>query len=369
MAAVTKVLLLTHTLGLSGAPKIALDAVEQMGDAVEVRTLAIEGGPLEARCRALGALDFLHDPKYNRFPRRFRQPLGRRTLEASLREWKPDVIYANSIGSLDMSRTLRLPAAPALLHVHELGVAFDYYSETITPLVREWPQHYIAVSGPVRDLLTSRFAIDPAKISLVHEFVRDEDFQRPPPAPVRTDTRFVVGGAGTPNWRKGKSLWLETASELRALAGDDTFRFVWVGVRDDPDSIDFRNEVRHRKLEGVVELVPATQEPFPHFAGFDVFAMTSWEDPCPVVVLEAMMLKKPVLCFAGSGGAPEEVGDTGMVVENFSPAAMAQAIARLMAAPEQCRQLGEEARTRIGQQFTASEQAPKILRVLRQLAG
>ena len=53
----------------------------------------------------------------------------------------------------------------------------------------------------------------------------------------------------------------------------------------------------------MVEFIPPTPKPMEHFAGFDIFAMTSWEDPCPLVVLENMGLAKPVVCFAGGAGS------------------------------------------------------------------
>ena len=85
-----------------------------------------------------------------------------------------------------------------------------------------------------------------------------------------------------------------------------------------------------------------------YFARFDIFAMTSWEDPCPRVVLENMGLGKPVVCFAGGGGAPEVVGDTGVIVPEFDSRAMAQAIADLAADPQEwarsAHRLGSECR-------------------------
>ena len=358
-----------HTLNLSGAPKIALDAMEHLGGQVSVRTLSLAGGPLEAQCRQLGPLNLLNDPKRDRLLPQVSRPLTKRVATARLHRWKPDVIYVNSIASLEIARWMRLPDAPVLLHVHELETAFDYFASDCARFVKGWPQHYIAVSEPVRDLLVSRYAVNTRRISLIHEFVRDEDFETSAPVAQTGDGRFVVGGAGTPNWRKGTSLWLQMAAELRNLVGEDKVRFVWVGVRDDADSIDFRNEARRRKIDGLVEFVAVTPEPFRHFAAFDVFAMTSWEDPCPVVVLENMMLRKPVLCFAGSGGAPEEVGDTGVVVDDFSPAAMARSIAHLMESEERRKDLGERARKRVGQSFVASKQAPKILSVIQSLVG
>ena len=365
----TKILLLLHTLSLSGAPKIALDAIEQMPGQVEVRTLSLEGGPLAERCRELGQLDLLHNPKHNLIQRRWQRTFGRRLLETDLRRWKPDVIYANSIVSLEIVRTMRLPSVPSLLHVHELETAFDYFSELCNAFLKTWPQHYIAVSNPVRELLISRYQIEPRRISIVHEFVRNQDFDAQIEASVEKDSRFTVGGAGTPNWRKGISLWLQTADELRKLVGADKFRFVWVGMKNDFDSMDFRNETRLRGLENTIEFIPATEEPFRYFAKFDVFAMTSWEDPCPVVVLENMMLQKPVLCFAGSGGAPEEVGNSGIVIDCFCPATMARAIASLMIDLDQVKQRGAQARSRVEQRFTASHQVPKILEIIQNLSG
>jgi glycosyltransferase involved in cell wall biosynthesis len=83
----------------------------------------------------------------------------------------------------------------------------------------------------------------------------------------------------------------------------------------------------------------------------DIFLMSSWEDPSPVVVLEAMALGRPVVCFQGSGGPPEELADTGVVVEDFSPVAMADAIESLAGAPDRRASLGAAARERVRQHF------------------
>ena len=122
-------------------------------------------------------------------------------------------------------------------------------------------------------------------------------------------------------------------------------------------------------LDDMVEFIPPTPKPMEHFAGFDIFAMTSWEDPCPLVVLENMGLAKPVVCFAGGGGAPEVVGDTGVIIPDFDPQAMARAIADLAADPQQRARLGALARQRVLANFTDRVQVPKIRREIRLLVG
>jgi hypothetical protein len=47
---------------------------------------------------------------------------------------------------------------------------------------------------------------------------------------------------------------------------------------------------------------PRIVGPFGQLARFDIFAMTSWERPCPLVALENMGLGTPVVCFAAGAG-------------------------------------------------------------------
>ena len=85
---------------------------------------------------------------------------------------------------------------------------------------------------------------------------------------------------------------------------------------------------RKLDLADQLELVAQTPQPFAHYARFDALAFTSWEDSFGLVVLENMALGNLVACFAGGGGAPEMVGDAGLVVPDFSPVEMAKMLAQ-----------------------------------------
>jgi glycosyltransferase involved in cell wall biosynthesis len=278
------------------------------------------------------------------------------------------VIYINSVLALHCARYIRLPPAPALLHVHEMGSALDAYTQPVAHLFRDWPRRYIAVSEAVSQSLVERCGIVREKISVIHAFVTEKELLPHPASPTSTaSTPLIVGGAGRISWCKGPTLWLLMAAELTKMLGEDRVRFVWVGVASGEDDRRFREMAHKLHLGHLIEFVPVTPRPLEHFARFDVFAMTSWEDSCPLVVLENMLLQKPVVCFAGGGGALEEVGDAGIVIEEFNPSAMAQAIADLAASPEERAALGRAARQRALEQFTVSVQAPKILSEIERL--
>ena len=373
-----KVLLLLHELSPTGAPKVALSAFQRFGDAVELRTLAYLGGPLEAGFRALGPVQTLVSygwpgmnaplPSLVRFAGHRGLSLTKGRLWAGpLRRWKPDVIYINSVAGLLAARRLRLPDAPALLHVHELDHVLAPFMQHSPDLLQDLPARYVAVSEAVKEALTARFGIDPRKVVVIPAFV-DPPGSLPAPTP-RRGNRWVVGGAGVINWCKGAQLWLLMAAEVKRLLGADRVRFVWVGVPDNEEGWQFREMARKLHLTSDIEFLPFTRTPQEQYRNFDVFALTSWEETASLALLENMLLERAVVCFAGTGGPPEFAGSAGVVIPEFSPVLMAEAIASLCRDPARRADLGQAARRRVLENFTTDIQAPRLLKEIRRVAA
>lgn len=364
-----RVLLLLHVANGSGAPRLAAQAFAQMQDAFELRTLTLYSGELETRLRELGQVQ---NVKYLTLlaeaggPPRKVAGAGWALFSRSLSLWKPDCIYVNSVAALPIARNLRLPSVPMLMHVHETGTLLDYHTVRHREFFRTQPSLYIGVSQSVCKALTETHGIPAEKVGLVNGFVCPGDFPSAV-APRSNDGPLVVGGAGSPNWYKGTDLWLQTAAILRDRLGVANIRFVWVGMNSREESFQFRAMARKLGVEPLVEFVDSTPNPYAEYARFDVFAMTSWEESFSLVALENMMLGKPVVCFAGSGGPPEVVGEAGIVVPEFAPEAMAAEIARLAANPELRAQLGANARERACREFTDTVQIPKLRAELERL--
>jgi glycosyltransferase involved in cell wall biosynthesis len=65
--------------------------------------------------------------------------------------------------------------------------------------------------------------------------------------------------------------------------------------------------------------VEAVSNPLDYLSVFDIFALTSREDPYPLVVLEAALLQKPMVCFEKAGGAQDLIEtDAGLIVPYLS---------------------------------------------------
>ena len=368
-----KTLLLLHELSLTGAPRVAMDAFGELRDALDTRIVSFKGGPLADRFRAIGPIVILDEiPVGSDFSLRIRRRIQRVLWRREILRWAPDLIYVNTMAALRVATRLDLPRAPVLLHVHEMGLGLAEFWNAWPDTARRWPDRYITVSGPAREDLLG-YGVAPDRVSLIHEFVqtREPGFAlsrsgpETHPAAGTGKKPLIVGGAGSIAWRKGPVLWLQVAAEVQRLVGDSRVRFRWVGVPDGMTGAEFKETARKLNVGALVDAIPVTPDPISQFSAFDLFALTSMEDPCPLVVLESMMLGTPVICFAGSGGAPEEVGDTGVVVEEFSPALMARAIVDLAEAPGRRLALGQAARERVLRHFSAETRAPLILSEMR----
>jgi glycosyltransferase involved in cell wall biosynthesis len=102
----------------------------------------------------------------------------------------------------------------------------------------------------------------------------------------------------------------------------------------------------------------------------DVFVLPSWTEGMPVVVLEAMARRKPVVATP-VGGTPELVvdGETGVLVPPRDPQALAAAIRALVADPERARRLGEAGYARVAKLFSADAMTKRVLEVYDEIAA
>ena len=115
------------------------------------------------------------------------------------------------------------------------------------------------------------------------------------------DGAAIVLNVGFGDERKGIDLFLDIAN--RVIEDVPGVHFVWVGriphLHVSP-SVQRRMEKNHNGTR--IHMVGWQEEPQVYYAGSDVLALTSREDPFPSTVLEAMDAGIPVVGFEGAGG-------------------------------------------------------------------
>jgi len=371
-----RILALLHQLSLTGAPRLTVDILEALQAEASVRIVSWAGGPLTDAARRLGPTVVLRQDRVGRFlPRGLATEHVVEALAggsariraigqaARLRSWKPQLVYVSSVSALPLVRMLRLEDVPIVLHVHELGSALAWFEREYPGLILSVPDQYAADSAAVAHDLVHQLGVPSDVVSVVTPYLLPPVLDTPPMSGAIDRTPLIVGGAGNPSWTKGIDLWLLAAREAVDRLGADRLRFVWVGYRDNQAGLQFRSMISRLGLDGVVELVPTADRIHHHFARFDMFAMTSWEDSFPLVVLEAMAMGVPVICFAPTGGPAEEVGEAGITIPEISPHRMADAIVDLAQSPEKRRALGSVSAERARSEFSRAASVAALVKV------
>jgi glycosyltransferase involved in cell wall biosynthesis len=105
-------------------------------------------------------------------------------------------------------------------------------------------------------------------------------------------------------------------------------------------------------------------------AAADMVAMPSLDDPCPLVVTEAMASGKPVI-GARSGGITELIadGESGFVVPPMSPESLAEKMVLLAESAELRATMGRAARQRAAAYFDEARLASDFTPIYEALAA
>ncbi|MCU0915295.1 MAG: glycosyltransferase [Planctomycetes bacterium] len=138
--------------------------------------------------------------------------------------------------------------------------------------------------------------------------------------------QFAVGFVGRLDRAKGADLLVEAAALLRYEPS--SYRFIIVG--DGPERSSLQARMRQLGLDRMVRLAGLQENPAAVMRAFDAGVVPSRREAFGIAALELMRMKVPVI-VSRVGGLPELVrdGQTGIVLPQLLPQALAESIRRL----------------------------------------
>lgn len=394
----TRILFVSHEASRTGAPMMLLHFLRWVREhaAIEPQIAVLRGGPLVEEFAELGPTSVLGDVVDWPTATRAEAALGHRgfdrasfalqrrqvrPLVAPLRDAR--IVYLNSSVSLRLLHHLP-QVETAISHIHELQSSLPWSLRPRDPaLMRSRVDHFVAAADCVADNLVGSYGIDRADISRLYEFI-DTGRVVAPPTRQRDDIRaelgiapdaFVVGGTGYADWRKGIDLFVQMAKEVGA-AGRHDIHFVWVGERPGgTEGEELDRDIERAAVGERLHLVGLQARPFDWYRAFDVFALTSREDPYPLVGLETALLEVPMICFDRSGGMielvrrslDEDAGESGVIVPYLDVEAMADAVVALVDDPGRRAAIGRQAARVVRRDHDVSVAAPELLQILERV--
>lgn len=232
----------------------------------------------------------------------------------------------------------------------------------------------IAITDFTRQYLIKTYHIPAKKVTLIYQGTDTERFRHSDSARKESRNRYplprnaspILGSIGSFEPRKGHPVLLKALKELVKNTLPNA-HLIMVG--DGPDETMLKEKVKTLGLEQNVSFFPFTDEPNYVFERLDMTILPSLnKEGLPNVLLESMSMGVPVVS-SNIGGVSEIVidGETGYVVKPGNKSALANAIRKIWANPDNYQEMKIKARNLIVDQFDKAAQFEEFLSLFHAL--
>jgi len=316
-----KLLFITHDASRTGAPLVLLHLLKWLKRNVEhiqLDILFVNSGALEqdfkSLCREVYFVpEIKESPKYlkgvyqkvlNKFGKKINNNVD--VFFKRIAKNNYNLIYANTVVSVAYGSRLKgdLPQAKLLLHVHEMNTIITTMAPDFNNYIHS-VDFFIAASKPVKTNLIINWAIETNKVEVIYAFTNQKTNNLK-----KSNSVFTVGASGLSHWRKGNDVFLLVAHYIKTHYPKAKIRFVWVGD-EGRDKAMINADIEKLGLEEIVHFIGEKEHPQEEYKNFDIFLLTSREDPFPLVCIEVANLKKPIICFEHASGTAEVINKGG----------------------------------------------------------
>ncbi|MHC4222365.1 MAG: glycosyltransferase family 4 protein [Planctomycetota bacterium] len=291
--------------------------------------------------------------------------VGVQRLRALLKERRPDIVHTHT-GHSHMHgwRACFWNPQPALVISRRVDFSIHKMPFRLSLIkFRLRVDRVVAISQAVRDVLV-RDDVPADRIGVVRSGVETGPAEAA--RPVDLDAEFgvepgapaIVTVAGLVD-HKGHRYLLDAVPEVLKRRPDAKFILVGGG----PLERQLRTMVEQSGTPGAVLFAGTREAPLDIVAAADLFVMPSHMEGLNTSVIDAMLLRRPIVVTA-AGGLAELIDDRerGRVVPTKDPVALASAILDCLENPDRARQWGEAARAWALEHTTADRMVDGMVR-------
>lgn len=170
----------------------------------------------------------------------------------------------------------------------------------------------VAVNSGCRDILKSLYPAVAERIDYIENYV-DAAAVRKAAEAYEIDRKakpIVLCSCGRFTPVKGLDLAVEAAKLLK----EQGFDFIWFFVGDGAQRTAIEAQIKSRGLTDTIHITGILENPYPYFAGCDIYVQPSREESYGLSIKEAQILCRPVVTTETVGGKSlVEDGKTGLV--------------------------------------------------------
>jgi|GEM_PF-4786644 len=318
-----KILLISNFFYRFGPPialfRLAKELKNQKG--VEVSVLSFLDGPMRKKYEGIG-IDPIIENLYEVDVKNIKK------LAGIIKKEKADLVITNTLDAINGCFAAHLAKVPGMLYVHE-----------------DWPQinlstlHLFAFKVSDMILLSSKYQrsiyeplLEDVPTAILSPGVPFDTFHPgvKPMSGLPSDKK-IVSIVGTVCNRKRQDLFMLAAHEILKKRQDILFLIIgWYREEEQYYQL-LKKYIQTAGLESNIKFLGDKEDIEKYYAASDAIACPSVNDIAPMVLLEALACKKPVIA-TDIDGIPEILkdGGNGILIENGNQKQLEEAIVRVL---------------------------------------
>jgi glycosyltransferase involved in cell wall biosynthesis len=293
---------------------------------------------------------------------------ARRVYEI-LQDLRIDLLYLNNQPSSNLEGILaaQLAEIPAVQHSRIKTELNAYEVNTANAGLKKM----VCVSEGIKNDLI-RQGIDAAKCVVVYNGIDAALEPQIPPEQIRQrygilPGEVIIGSAGSLIKRKQMGHLIQALARLQKRT-EKPLKGLILGAGPEEEAL--RREIHRLNLADNVSLPGFVHPVLEYINAMDIFVFPSQREGFPRVIIEAMLMGKPVVAYQIAGLAESVVdGETGYLVPAQDLERLTQAILRLAENPELRQEMGEKGRLRVIENFSMERYIRGVDNVFGEVLG
>jgi len=302
----------------------------------------------------------------------FRIKRNAEKISELLKNLRIDLFYMNNQPSSNLEGIIasKMTGVSALQHSRIEATLNSFEVKA----VNLWLKKMICVSEGVKNSFV-RQGIDKSKCVVVHNGIAIETVPNASRQDIRkmwgiSDENILIGAVGSLIKRKRINDLIEAFAELNnpLISPLSKCRLKCIIVGDGPEKDKLQKQVLKMGLQDKVVFTGFQSDAISYINALDILVMASEKEGLPRVILEAMLMGKPVIACDIAG--PSELivdGETGFLVPVGQTKAIANAMLSLTKDSALRDQMGEKAKERVTRNFPVEKYANSVNKIFEEL--
>ena len=338
------ILLVSHEATRTGAPILTWNICKQLSASHNTVVLLLASGPLLTNFQFDAHATYLvPEAKHN-------PNTARHVVDVLQQKYPFKYAILNSIETGTLCEPLTVAGVPNLLLIHEFAAntmpqdkflhtriwaSLAVFSTELTKsdAVNCFPGLFD--NAPV--MPQGRCVVPPSVNTSQDAAFLSEIPMRSAPEIANTARKLVIG-LGSVCIRKGVDLFIEVATRMEALSGQQAYEFLWVGhshLIHNPEYSAFLKDQMHRAgLQDRIHIAAETDDLNSLYEKASLLVLSSRLDPLPNVAIDAICEGLPIVCFDKASGIADVLKAHGLqqqcVAEYINTTDMAQKALNLL---------------------------------------